>query len=121
MTSSAIIQRNRSRIMTAAMTRLHRKTGGNLLVIKLPDKEINTVEITEGFMKKLLLRFEWLVSCEYGKKEGNSVINTAYENAIAINRDTEYLTESGKLLIDGLLNEVVEYVKNKYVSGSGKQ
>lgn len=72
-------------------------------------------------MNNLLLRFERLASSQYGKKEANSVINTAYENAIAINRDTEYLTESGKLFIDGLLNEVVEYVKNKHVSGSGKQ
>ncbi|HFO8850629.1 TPA: hypothetical protein ACHKFL_004761, partial [Escherichia coli] len=28
-----------------------------------------------------------------------------------------YLTESGKLIVDGLLKEVVDYVKEKYISG----
>lgn len=117
MTYSDVIKRNRNRIVNAAMTRLRRKTGSGLLIIKLPNNEIETVEITDSYMTQLLMRFEGLTRGEYGRVEGNRLIKSAYENAIAINRDTEYLTESGKLIIDGLLNEVVEYVKNKHISG----
>lgn len=112
-----ILHRNRVRIVNAAMTRLRRKTGSVFLIINLPNKEIETVEITDSYMTQLLMRFEGLTRGEYGGIEGNKLIKSAYENSIAINRDTEYLTESGKLLIDGLLNEVVEYVKNKHVIG----
>ncbi|EBX0691165.1 hypothetical protein DQY71_14840 [Salmonella enterica subsp. enterica serovar Tennessee] len=111
-----IIDTYRRRIAYAALARLKRKTGGNLLIIKLPDNKIETVEVNERFMNQLLLRFEGLTRCGLSRYEGDSTI-TAYQNAIGINKHTEYLTDSGKLIIDELLNEVVDYVKNKYASG----
>ncbi|HAI8584356.1 hypothetical protein ACQUW1_10695 [Klebsiella pneumoniae] len=107
----------RRRMVTAALRRMQRKTGSNLLVVDLPDGEITTIEITEQFMNQLLLRFEGLTRVEYGRTEGEATIRTAYQNAIGINQHTEYLTESGKLIVDGLLKEVVDYVKEKYISG----
>lgn len=115
-----MIERNRKRILNAALNRLHRKTGGNLLIVNLPDGKIETVEITESFMNQLLLRFELLVYGEYGRKDGEGVIKSSYENAIEINRDTEYLTDSGKLIIDGLLQEVVDYAKKNHLNRSDK-
>lgn len=35
-----LIETYRRRIANAALARLHRKTGGNLLIIKLPDNKI---------------------------------------------------------------------------------
>ncbi|TDN54654.1 hypothetical protein EC843_101705 [Buttiauxella sp. JUb87] len=115
-----MIERNRKRILNAALIRLQRKTGGNLLMVNLPDGKIETVEITESFMNKLLLRFEFLVYGEYGKKEGEDFIKSTYENSIEINRDTEYLTEAGKMIIDNLLNEIVDFVKDKQARGELK-
>lgn len=113
----ATIDKDRRRMVTAALRRMQRKTGGNLLVVNLPDGEITTIEITEQFMNQLLLRFEGVTRGEYGRSEGEATIRTAYQNAIAINQHTEYLTESGKLIVDGLLKEVVDYIKEKYISG----
>lgn len=115
-----MIERNRKRILNAALIRLQRKTGGNLLMVNLPDEKIETVEITENLINQLLLRFEFLVCGEYGRKEGEEIIKSTYENAIEINRDTEYLTDSGKLIIDGLLQEVVDYAKKNHLNGSDK-
>lgn len=115
-----MIERNRKRILNAALSRLQRKTGGNLLIVNLPADKIETVEITESFMNQLLLRFEFLVYGEYGRKEGEDFIQSTYENSIEINRDTEYLTDSGKLIIDGLLQEVVDYAKKNHLNGSSK-
>ena len=111
------IYKDRRRMVTAALRRMQRKTGSNLLVVDLPDGEITTIEITEQFMNQLLLRFEGLTRVEYGRTKGEATIRTANQNAIGINQHTEYLTESGKLIVDGLLKEVVDYVKEKYISG----
>ena len=112
-----IIDTYRRRIANAALARLQRKTGGNLLIIKLPDNKIETVEINEHFLNQLLLRFEGLTRGRLNRYEGDATIKTAYQNAIEINKHTEYLTDSGELIIDELLNEVVDYVKNKHASG----
>ncbi|EHF8232271.1 MULTISPECIES: hypothetical protein [Enterobacter cloacae complex] len=111
-----LINTYRRRIANAALARLKRKTGGNLLIIKLPDNKIETVEVKEHFMNQLLLRFEGLTRGGLNRYEGDATIKTAYQNAIGINKHTEYLTDSGKLIIDELLNEVVDYVKQKHVS-----
>ncbi|NLR56368.1 hypothetical protein HG694_23085 [Citrobacter freundii] len=112
-----IIDTYRRRISNAALARLQRKTGGNLLIIKLPDNKIETVEVNEHFINQLLLRFEGLTRGGINRYEGDSTIKNAYQNAIEMNKHTEYLTDSGKLIIDELLNEVVDYVKKKHVSG----
>lgn len=112
-----IIDTYRRRIANAALARLKRKTGGNLLIIKLPENKIETVEVNERLMNQLLLRFEGLTRGGLNRYEGEATIKTAYQNAIGINKHTEYLTDSGKLIIDELLNEVVDYVKQKHVSG----
>ncbi|AYW30945.1 TPA: hypothetical protein JTP90_004188 [Escherichia coli] len=112
-----IIDKYRRRIATAALQRMQRKTGGNLLIVSLPDGELTTIEITEHFMTQLLLRFEGLTRVEFGRTDGETAILAAYRNAININQHTEYLTESGKLIVDNLLKEVVDYEKEKYTSG----
>ena len=112
-----IIDTYRRRIANAALARLKRKTGGNLLIIKLPNKKIETVEVNDHFMNQLLLRFEGLTRVGLSRYEGDSTIKKAYQNAIEINKHTEYLTDSGKLIIDELLSEVVYYVKKKHASG----
>lgn len=111
--NNAIIEKYRNRIRNAALAWMKRKTGGNLLIINLPGNKIETVEISEQYMDLLLRRFEGLVRGEFGTVEGNKVINTSYQNAIGISKETEYLTESGKMIIDDLLMEVIEYVKEK--------
>lgn len=111
------LDKYRSRIKNAALAWMKKKTGSNMIIINLPKGVIETVEITEPFMDSLLRRFEKSATSEYGRAEGGELIKHAYQNAIKINRDTEYLTESGKLIIDDLLMEVVEYVKEKHASG----
>ncbi|MGP8848257.1 hypothetical protein ACT01T_05880 [Enterobacter asburiae] len=112
-----IIDTYRRRVANAALARLKRKTGGYLLIIKLPENKIETIEVNEHFINQLLLRFEGLTRGGLSRYEGDATIKTAYQNAVEINKHTEYLTDSGKLIIDELLNEVVDYVKQKHVSG----
>ncbi|MCL5502180.1 hypothetical protein M5Y49_26390 [Escherichia coli] len=114
---NVLIEKYRNRIKNTALAWMKKKTGGNLLIINLPAEKIVTVEITEQYMDLLLRRFEALARGEFGKIEGNKIINSSYQDAIGINKETEYLTESGKLIIDDLLMEVVEYVKEKHVGG----
>lgn len=114
---NVLIEKYRNRIKNAALAWMKKKTGGNLLIINLHAEKIVTVEITEQYMDLLLRRFEALARGEFGTIEGNKIINSSYQDAIGINKETEYLTESGKLIIDDLLMEVVEYVKEKHVGG----
>ena len=114
---NVLIEKYRNRIKNAALAWMKKKTGGNLLIINLPAEKIVTVEITEQYMDLLLRRFEALARGEFGTIEGNKIINSSYQDAIGINKETEYLTKSGKLIIDDLLMEVVEYVKEKHVGG----
>ena len=69
----------RRRIAVAALHRIKRKTGGNLLIVDLPDGNITTIEITEQFINQLLLRFEGITRDELGRVEGETEIHTAYQ------------------------------------------
>ncbi len=60
-----IIGKYRHRIVTTALQRMQRKTGGNFLIVNLPDGGLTTIEITEHFMTQLLLRFEGLTRVEF--------------------------------------------------------
>ncbi|WP_312774203.1 hypothetical protein [Atlantibacter hermannii] len=113
-----VIDLYRRRIAHAALNRLKNKTSGNFLIVNLPNGVIETVEITESVMSQLLKRFELLARGEFNnRKETESFIKSTYQNAIGINRNSEYLTESGKLIIDDLFKEVTDYVKQKHLSG----
>ncbi|EFK1647148.1 hypothetical protein AZG84_000406 [Escherichia coli] len=112
-----IIETYRRRIVTATLQRMQRKTGGNLLIVSLPDGELTSIEVTEPFMTKLLLRFEGVTRGEFGRDDGNKAIASAYRDAIGINRHAEHLTESGKLIVDELLNECIDYIKEGHTAG----
>lgn len=113
-----VIDLYRRRIVNAALNRLKNKTSGNFLIVNLPNGAIETVEITESVMTLLLKRFELHARGEFGnRKDTESFIKATYQNAIGINKNTEYLTESGKLIIDDLFKEVTDYAKEKHLSG----
>lgn len=113
-----VIDLYRRRIAHAALNRLKNKTSGNLLIVNLPNGAIETVEITESVMTQLLRRFELMDRGEFGnRKETESFIKVTYQNAIGINKNTEYLTESGKLIVDDLFKEVTDYMKEKHSGG----
>ena len=95
---------------------MKRKTGSNLLTVKRHDGELTTIEITEQFISQLLLRFEGVTRGEFGRKDGETAIRTAYQDAVGINQHGEYLTESGKLIIDELLNECIDYIKEGHIT-----
>lgn len=108
-----LISTHRRRILKAALFRHHRKTGSNCLIIKLNDGRINTIEITEVLLDGLLQKFERLALSECGKVEGLKAIKEIYSNSIDVNGSGEFLTESGKELIDELISELVEFVKKQ--------
>ncbi|WP_369467400.1 hypothetical protein [Enterobacter cloacae] len=103
----------RRRILKAALLRHQRKTGSNCLVINLPKGGINTLELTEILMDGLLRRFEKMTLGEYGNIEGVKIIRWIYSSAVDVNGSGEFLTESGKELIDELISELVEFVKKQ--------
>lgn len=103
----------RRRIAIAALHRIKSKTGGYCLVINLPNKEIQTIEMNEETLQKLLIRFEKQSVSEFGK-ESPEFIRKTYLNSLDINGHTEYLTDLGKLIIDELLSELEAYAKKQY-------
>lgn len=104
----------RHRIATAALSRHHRKTGSNCIIVNTPNGGIKTIEFTVEFMEQLLRRFEMITRGEFGTTGGNDFIQEAYLGALDINRNGEHLTESGKLIIDELINEVIDYAKENH-------
>jgi len=79
----------------------------------MPKGGINTVELTEILIDGLLRRFEKMILSEYGNIEGVKAIRGIYSNAVDVNGSGEFLTESGKELIDELISELVEFVKKQ--------
>lgn len=110
---SAVINTYRRRILKAALMRHQRKTGRNCLVIKLNKGGINTVELTEILLDGLLRKFERLAISEYGNVEGVKAIKEIYSSSVDVSGSGEFLTESGKQLIDELICELVEFVKKQ--------
>lgn len=110
---SFLIETYRRRIYKAALLRHQRKTGSNRLVIKLNKGGINTVELTEILLDGLLRKFERLAISEYGNVEAVKAIRGMYSNAVDVNGSGEFLTDSGKELIDELISELVEFVKKQ--------
>lgn len=108
---------DRRRIADAALNLLKRNTGGNCLLVMMPDETMQTIEITPEYMRQLLIRFENELRTEFGIIEGNEIIRSAYDKAIVINRNGEHLSETGKTIIDDIFMELIRYAKEKYVSG----
>lgn len=108
-----LINTYRRRILKAALLRHQRKTGSTFIVINMPKGGINTVELTEILLDGLLRRFEKLALSEYGNIDGVNAIRGIYSNAVDVNGSGEFLTESGKVLIDDLIAELVEFAKKQ--------
>jgi len=105
----------RRRIANATLHRLKRKTGGYCLSVNMPDNNIQVIEINEESMQKLLQRFEKQVRAEFGS-EAESFLRKAYMNSLDINGHTEYLTETGKAIVDDIFSELIAHAKEKYVT-----
>lgn len=103
----------RRRIAIAALHRMKRKTGGYCLVVNLPNKEMQTIELNEEAFQMLLVKFEKQALSEFGK-ESPEFIRKTYLNSLDINGHTEYLTETGKMIIDELLSELEAYARKQY-------
>ncbi|WP_227136555.1 hypothetical protein [Kosakonia radicincitans] len=107
----------RRRILKAALLRHQRKTGSTCIVISLPKGGMTTLELTEIVMDGLLSRFEKEINSEFGSTEGNKFLREIYRGAVDVNGSGEFLTESGKLIIDELLNELVQFAKSRSMQG----
>lgn len=106
----------RRRIAAATLHRLKSKTGGYCLSVNMPDNNIQVIEINEESMLKLLQRFEKQVRTEFGS-EADSFLRKTYMNSLDINSHTEYLTETGKAIVDDIFSELIAHAKEKYISG----
>lgn len=107
----------RRRILKAALLRHQQKTGSTCIVVSLPEGGITTLELTEIVMDGLLSRFEKEINSEFGIAEGNKFIREIYRGAVDVNGRGEFLTESGKLIIDELLNELVRFARSRAMQG----
>ncbi|HBQ5642602.1 TPA: hypothetical protein L7572_005597 [Klebsiella variicola] len=111
-----LIEIYRRRIAIATLHRMKRKTGGYCLSVNMPDNDIQVIEINEESMLKLLQRFEKQVRSEFGG-ESDTFIRRTYMNSLDINGHTEYLTETGKAIVDDIFSELIAHAKEKHVSG----
>ncbi|EGY9193192.1 hypothetical protein PF334_004032 [Salmonella enterica] len=106
----------RRRIAIAALERMKRKTGAYLLTVSMPDGDIQFINIDEASMLKLLQRFEKQARNEFAA-EAETFIRQTYMKSVDINGHTEYLTETGKMIVDEIFAELIKYAKEKYVCG----
>lgn len=106
-----LVSTYRRRILKAALIRHKRKTGSTCIVISLNKGGIATLELTEIVLDGLLVRFEKIARKKHGSVDGDKAIRDLYRNAVDVNGHGEYLTESGKLLVDELVAELVEHAK----------
>ncbi|MBK0350226.1 hypothetical protein JD422_06165 [Leclercia adecarboxylata] len=106
-----LIETYRRRILKAALIRHQRKTGSNCIIINKPKGEIKTIELTEILLDGLLSRFEKQALSEFGNIEGIKAVRGTYSSAVDVNGRGEFLTESGKELIDDLIAELVDFAK----------
>lgn len=115
-----VIETYRRRIAIATLNRMKRKTGGHCLSVNMPDGDINVIQIDNESMQKLLQRFEKEVRSEFGI-ESDALIQRTYMDSLAINNQTEYLTETGKMIIDDIFCELIAHAREKYIRGEIKQ
>ncbi|HHA1934819.1 TPA: hypothetical protein ACOEP6_003285 [Enterobacter ludwigii] len=113
-----LINTYRRRILKAALIRRQRKTGSTCIVITQQKGGITTLELTEIVMDGLLSRFEKLARGECGSVNGDKAIIAIYKDAVDVNGYGEHLTETGKLLVDDLVAELVSHAK-KAAAGTG--
>ena len=108
-----LIETYRRRILKAALLRHLRKTASNCIIINQPKGEIKTIELTEILLDGLLSRFEKQAVGEFGNIEGVKAVRGIYSSAVDVNGRGEFLTESGKELIDDLIAELVDFAKKQ--------
>jgi len=106
-----LIETYRRRIIKSALHRHLRKTGSSCIVINQLKGEIKTIELTEILLDGLLGRFEKQAVNEFGNIDGIKAIRGIYSSAVDVNSRGEFLTESGKELIDALIAELVDFAK----------
>ncbi|EBW8074703.1 hypothetical protein AUB33_09550 [Salmonella enterica subsp. enterica serovar Hadar] len=106
----------RRRIAIAALNRMKRKTGGYRLTVSMLDDNIQFIDIDEEAMLQLLQRFEKQARNEFAA-EAEAFIRQTYMKSVDINGHTEYLTETGKMIIDEIFAELIKHAKEKYVCG----
>ncbi|ECA9704776.1 hypothetical protein EUP80_16445 [Salmonella enterica subsp. enterica serovar Bredeney] len=106
----------RRRIAIAALNRMKRKTGGYRLTVSLPDDNIQFIDINEEAMLQLLQRFEKQARTEFNA-EAETFLRRTYMKSLDINGYTEYLTETGKMIVDEIFAELIKHAKEKYACG----
>ncbi|EAA9527574.1 hypothetical protein P4X47_005051 [Salmonella enterica] len=106
----------RRRIAIAALNRMKRKTGSYRLTVSMPDDNIQFIDIDEKAMLQLLQLFEKQARNEFAA-EAETFLRQTYIKSVDINGHTEYLTETGKMIVDEIFSELIKHAKEKYVSG----
>ncbi|HCB3267198.1 TPA: hypothetical protein MYU63_003382 [Citrobacter amalonaticus] len=106
----------RRRIAIAALNRMKRKIGGYRLTVSMPDDNIQFIDIDEEAMVQLLQRFEKQARTEFAA-EAETFLRQTYMKSVDINGHTEYLTETGKMIVDEIFAELIKHAKEKYVCG----
>ncbi|EQB6692345.1 hypothetical protein ACYQ83_004130 [Salmonella enterica subsp. enterica serovar Newport] len=106
----------RRRIAIAALERMKHKTGSNCVIVNMPDGDIHKIDFDEKSMLKLLMRFERQARNEFAA-EAETFIRQTYIKSVDINGHTEYLTETGKMIVDEIFSELIKHAKEKYVCG----
>ncbi|HBB9912638.1 TPA: hypothetical protein ACW72B_003248 [Citrobacter freundii] len=106
----------RRRIAIAALNRMKRKTGSYRLTVSMPDDNIQFIDIDEEAMLQLLQHFEKQARNEFAA-EAEAFIRQTYMKSVDINGHTEYLTETGKMIVDEVFAELIKHAKEKYVCG----
>lgn len=95
---------------------MKRKTGGYCLSVNMSDGNIQVIEINEESMLKLLQRFEKQARNEFAA-EAETFLRQTYMKSVDINGHTEYLTETGKMIVDEIFAELVKHAKEKHAYG----
>ncbi|WP_455424827.1 hypothetical protein [Dryocola sp. LX212] len=81
---TGLIETRRRRIVIAKLNSMERKTGSHFALVKLPNDEVTTIELTEEILTKALIKiFEAMVYDSNKREEAERYISEHYSACMA--------------------------------------
>ncbi|WP_237391422.1 hypothetical protein [Dryocola clanedunensis] len=109
---TSLIETRRRRIVIAKLNSMKRKTGSNFVLVKLPNDEVTTIELSEEILTKALIKiFEAMVYDSTKRAEAERHISDHYSACMSnkLNKLSPHGMEFMNALIANLAEQAFEH------------